>query len=97
MQKTEVYSWRVDAELKSALEVAARAERMSVSKLLDRIATEWLRREGDATDPEKERRIRAQAMRYVGSIRGKDPARAREASRRVSSLLHRKHARHRAD
>ena len=97
MERTEVYSWRLDPELKSALEAAARAQATTVSRLLDRIASEWISREADSRDAvEEQRRIRARAMRYVGSIHGKDPRRAGEASQRVGVILGRKHARRRA-
>ena len=42
MNKTEVYSWRLDPDLKQRLEDAARAEKTSVGSLLDRIARDWL-------------------------------------------------------
>jgi hypothetical protein len=94
MDKTEVYSWRVDPELKSALENAARVEGTSLSRLLDRIAGEWLRREVDSSEREREQdRIREHATRYIGSIHGKDPRRARETSQRVKTILAGKHAR----
>lgn len=97
MEKTEVYSWRVDPELKSALEDAARAEGTSLSRLLDRIAADWLRRELDPRDEDAAlSRARQQALGYVGSIHGKDPGRARAASQRVRAILKRKHARRRA-
>lgn len=38
MTKTEVYSWRVDPELKAELEATARAEKTSVGGLLDQAA-----------------------------------------------------------
>ena len=42
MSKTEVYSWRVDPELKAELEAVARAEKTSVGGLLDRAARKLL-------------------------------------------------------
>lgn len=42
MNKTEVYSWRVDPELKAELEAAARAEKTSVGDLLDQAARKLL-------------------------------------------------------
>lgn len=97
MEKTEVYSWRLDPELKSALEDAARAEGTSLSRLLDRIAADWLRRELDPRhEGEALSRARQRALGYVGSIHGKDPGRARAASQRVKAILKQKHARRRA-
>jgi hypothetical protein len=93
--KTEVYSWRLSPDLKSDLEAAARRERVSVSRLLERIAREWLKaRAAAAEDDEAEQeRLRAIAMQFVGTIRGGDPDRASEVSKRVRELLARKHGR----
>ena len=93
--KTEVYSWRLSPDLKSDLEEAARRERVSVSRLLERIAREWLKaRAAAAEDDEAEQeRLRAIAMQFVGTIRGGDPGRASEVSNRVRELLARKYGR----
>ncbi len=42
MSKTEVYSWRVDPELKAELEAVARAEKTSVGGLLERASKDML-------------------------------------------------------
>lgn len=42
MSKSEVYSWRLTPELKAELEAAARAEKVSISDLLERMVQEWL-------------------------------------------------------
>jgi len=92
--KSEVYSWRLSPELKADLEHAAREERVSVSRLLERIAREWLKARPSAVDDEAEQeRLRAIAMRYVGTIQGGDPDRAAEAGKRVRELLARKYGR----
>jgi hypothetical protein len=97
MEKTEVYSWRLDPELKSALESVARTEGTSLARLLDRIAGEWLGREVTRESLDAQQRIRARAMRLVGSIRGNDPGRSRNAAQLVKRSLARTHARRRAD
>jgi len=93
--KSEIYSWRLSPDLKSDLEEAARRERVSVAQLLERIAREWLKaRAAAAEDDEAEQeRLRAIAMQFVGTIRGGDPDRAAEASKRVRELLARKYGR----
>jgi hypothetical protein len=97
MQKTEVYSWRLDPELKRALESAARAEGTNLSRLLDRIAAQWLQRERDTRDEDETLiRARARALRYVGSIHGSDPGRAANTAPRVRAILEQKRARRRA-
>lgn len=42
MKKTQVYSWRLDADLKRRLEEAAREEGISIAVLLERISCNWL-------------------------------------------------------
>lgn len=80
MSKSEVYSWRLDPELKERLEHAARAERMSIGGLLDRIARDWLgRQRSDEDDETAQRRLRAGAAKWIGAIQGDDPTRAERA------------------
>jgi predicted DNA-binding ribbon-helix-helix protein len=92
--KGEVYSWRLTRDLKDDLEEAARREGVSLSRLLERIARDWLQRRSAAADDEDEQeRIRARAMRFVGSIQGGDPDRAAKARERVREVLARKYGR----
>ena len=93
--KTEVYSWRLSPDLKDALEQAARRERVSVSRLLERIAREWLKARASAAenDEAEQERLRAVAMQFAGTIRGGDPDRAAEAGQRVRESLARKYGR----
>jgi len=70
MNKTEVYSWRLDPDLKQRLEAAARDEKTSIGGLLDRIARDWLLKNGSGEDEEDlQRRLHAEAMKWVGSVR----------------------------
>jgi hypothetical protein len=93
--KSEVYSWRLSPDLKDALEQAARRERVSVSRLLERIAREWLKARASAAedDEAEQERLRAVAMQFAGTIRGGDPDRAAEAGQRVRESLARKYGR----
>jgi hypothetical protein len=93
--KTEVYSWRLSSDLKDDLEEAARRERISVSRLLERIAREWLKTRASAAedDEAEQERLKAIAMQYVGTIRGGDPDRSAEVSKRVREILARKYGR----
>ena len=97
--KTEVYSWRVSRDLKMALEAAALDEGISVAKLLERIAREWLDQRAAARveDELEQERLRASAMRFVGILRSGDPDLAEKASERVRERLMRLHARSRPD
>jgi hypothetical protein len=97
MNKTEIYTWRVAPDLKSALEEAARAEHTSVSRLLDRIASGWLGEARSRGDQDAaQRRLQAAAAACIGTIRGGDPRRAEEATARVRARLKERHASARA-
>lgn len=93
--KTEVYSWRLSPRLKSELEEAARAERKSVSELLEHIAQDWLQhsRGRDEGEDERQRRIHDEAMKFVGALHGGDPNRAENARSEVRSRIARRHGR----
>lgn len=73
MNRSEVYSWRVAPDLKSALEREAKREGRSVGALLETIAQEWLdvrrRTEGDA---EEQKRLHEAVYKVIGKIDG-DP------------------------
>ena len=94
MRKTEVYSWRVAADLKAALEDAAREERTSVGELLSRMARQCLqdRAAGTHESEATQRRIRRSAERFVGSLAGGDPRRAEGARRAVRERLAKRRA-----
>jgi hypothetical protein len=93
--RSEVYSWRLSQDLKDDLEQAARREGVSLSRLLERIARDWLKARGAAAgdDEAEQERLRAVAMQFAGTIRGGDPDRAAEAGKRVHELLARKYGR----
>lgn len=98
MKKTEVYSWRISPDLKSALEDAARHEGISVARLLERIVTAWLQypiTDGDEADAQ--RRLHAAAEQTIGTIHGGDPQRATQAAERIQAKLRRRHASSRLD
>ena len=89
MGKSEVYSWRVAADLKAALEDAAREERTSVGELLGRMARQWLRDRAAGTSESEavQRRIRVSSERFVGSLAGGHPWRAEGARRKIRERL----------
>jgi|SRR5579871_3990442 len=92
--KTEVYSWRLSAEKKAALEGEARREGTSLSALLDGITGDWLsaRRDGKGDDEAEQAAIRKRAAAAIGSIQGGDPMRASRARELVRERIRRKHA-----
>jgi hypothetical protein len=84
MNKTEVYSWRIDPEMKSVLEHAARVENTGIAQLLDRIVSDWLARGSIfVEDEEVQRRLHKAAVQCFGKIRGGDPHRAEKARQRI--------------
>ncbi|PZO58725.1 MAG: hypothetical protein DCF15_04380 [Phormidesmis priestleyi] len=93
MKKTEVYSWRVAFELKQALEETAKAEKVSLAQLLERIVLDWLahRPQLDEKEGSKEKDIQRQlhqsATQAFGKIHGGDPNRSQQVSQRVKSKL----------
>lgn len=93
--KTEVYTWRLSAETKAALEMAARREKSTVSALLDRLTGQWIeqRRSGSATDDAEQARLHKEAMKAIGTIAGKNPERAETVRLLVRQRLARKHDR----
>ena len=94
MSKTEVYSWRVDPDLKQRLEEKAHAEETSVGALLDRIVREWFGREPRHEDDEAlQRRLRAEFLKVVGTIDSGDPYGSEQVKERVRAKLMAKHER----
>lgn len=95
MAKDQVYSWRMSAARKAALEEAARAERTSVGAVLERATDEWLqaRTPRDHSDEREQARLHAAALRCAGTIRGGDPRRAEEVRTRVRARLARRRGR----
>lgn len=86
MSKSEVYSWRVTPDLKQALEREARRSGKTVADLLDVMAIDWLA--GRAPDKlDATEKTRAEAMRWVGSISGRNPRRAERAKELVREKL----------
>jgi hypothetical protein len=90
--KTEVYSWRVSADLKSGLEREARRRKISVSAALDLAAREWLKNKHEDSQ-QQQRRIHEAAAKYVGALTGDDPYRSENASQIVRDKLRRRYGR----
>ena len=59
--KTEVYSWRVSADLKAGLEREARRRKVSLSAVLDLAAREWLKSSDAGNEGEEQQRQLHQA------------------------------------
>lgn len=96
MMKSQVYSWRLSPVMKDALEEAARQERATVSKLLERIITSWLaeyRSGRDQNGDAEQQRLQSAATRTFGAIRGGDPNRSEHVRRLVRARLAQRHER----
>jgi hypothetical protein len=92
--KTEVYSWRVSAEVKTDLERAALSRKVSLSAVLDMAAREWLMKSGSESDDEEtQRRLHRAAAPCFGVWDGGDSKRAETAREAVKQRLRQRYAR----
>lgn len=96
MGKTEVYSWRVDPQLKAELERAAKSQRTTIAALIERVMTEWLRDHQTLSRAEKENqdRINSELDKYIGTVVSDGVSATNEVVRRViGAQLQARHAR----
>jgi hypothetical protein len=95
MRKSEVYSWRLPAETKAALEHEARRAGESLGVLLERIAQDWLatRRRANGSDAAEQERLHATAARAFGRISRGEPYRAERVRAVIRGRLTRRGAR----
>ena len=86
-------------DLKAQLEQRAREEGIGLAALLERISREWLRAKAAASsaDEREQARIKAAAMRTIGSLRSGDPELAERARERLQERLARARDRERLD
>jgi hypothetical protein len=92
--KTEVYSWRVSAELKAGLEREARRRKTSLSSILDLAAQEWLNKSAADTDgDEAQHRLHQAAAKCLGAFAGGDAHRSENARRSIQQRLRRRYER----
>src|SRR5579863_702452 len=88
--KSEVYSWRVSADLKIVLEREARRRKTSLSALLDLAAREWLNKGGTRIDSdERQLRLRKAASKCLGTLASGNPDRSENARHAVRRRLKR--------
>ena len=91
--KTEVYSWRVSAEVKADLERESRVRRMPVSAILEAAVRDWLRKGANGAGEDAQLRLHAAAARCLGVLAGGDPGRAGHARQMLRRRLRRRRAR----
>jgi hypothetical protein len=99
MNKTEVYNWQIAFDLKQALEEEAKAEKVSLAQLLERIVSDWLAHRPQADDPEEavQQKLHHSVSRAFGAIRGGDSNRSQEVIHRMKSKLRERLAGQRTD
>ena len=85
MPKSEVYSWRVDADLKNELDQQARLQGTTLANVLNMLAQRWLdeRKKQNAENEAEQKRLHEIAAKFAGCISGGDP----HASRNVSEIV----------
>lgn len=92
--KTEVYSWRVSTDLKTGLEREAHRRNVSVSKVLDLAARDWLNKSGGETESDEEQtRLKKAASKVVGALASGNAHRSENARQDVRQRLRRRHER----
>lgn len=93
MPKTEVYSWRVSAAVKSRLEDAARRERRTVAAVLDELVRLHLalKEQSESEDDVRQRELHTAAARFAGRLAGRDPERATDARGQIRNRLRSRH------
>lgn len=96
MAKSEVYSWRVTPDLKSALEQAARDADTSIGGLLEQIAREWLKGRSD-DEGEEQHRLHEAARSWIGAVRTGQSDLSEQAGAVAGAIIRKKHARNGSD
>ncbi len=92
--KSEVYSWRLSADLKTGLEREARRRKMSLSSLLDLAAREWLSKDDpDGNGDGEQSRLQNAATKCFGAFAGSDAHRSENVRRLLRERLRQRHDR----
>ena len=95
MAKTEVYSWRLEPQIKMALETEARLQGRTLAEVLDSIAKQWLemRKQRNGDDEAEQARLHAAAAKCFGTISGGDPHRSEKVREIVRMRLKERYGR----
>jgi hypothetical protein len=90
--KTEVYSWRLSADLKAEIEDQARSESKSMSALLEELTSDGLRvrRRGNSGQATARAALLKRVLPTVGTIRSGDPYLASKVNQTVRGRIARK-------
>lgn len=91
--KDQVYSWRIDGSLKSALEEAARNSNTTLAGLLEGIATEWLENQPSAaSDAQIQAELKQSARKCFGTLSGSDYPTSEKTREAIRNRLKRRQA-----
>jgi len=92
--KTEVYSWRVAADLKTGLMREAHRRKTSLSAVLDLAARDWLKKSGAGNESDEEqRRLQKGCIGVLWSLRERRRSTVENAAKTVRARLRRHHER----
>lgn len=92
--KSDVYSWRIDPKRRSDLEKVARARGTTVAGLLNRLTDECIASESpNGSEEAEQRRLHAEAEKYIGMFHGGDPTRSSRVRELVRERLRKRRAR----
>ena len=86
--RTEVYRWRVSADLKARLERDANRRKISLPAVLDLAARDWLNKGGsEVSDSDEQLRLQKSAAECIGAFAGNDAHRSENVRRTVRQQL----------
>ena len=92
--RSEVYSWRLSADLKSDLEREARLRKVTVSSVLESAVRDWLKNgNADASDDEAQRRLHTAATACFGVLASGNSRRYETARDALRKRLRRRYGR----
>ncbi len=92
--KTQIYSWRLSADLKTDLAQEARRRKVSLSAVLDLAARDFLNKNGAKPDDEQEqKRLHTAASKCFGALASGDPHRSEKVSEIMRHRLRKQHGR----
>jgi predicted transcriptional regulator len=91
MEKSYVYSWRLSAETRTALQDFARRRNTKLARVIDEAVKAWLEKESNASDQNREaERLRQAAIPTLGAIASGKRDRASRVRELVSAKLRKK-------
>lgn len=87
MSKTEIYSWRLTADLKRRLEAAARREGTSIGGLIEVAVLEHVTKRDVSDDAAEQVRLRQELSGVIGAYRSEDRLGSVEVKQRIGARI----------